>query len=88
MQAAGIADRLKARNIGFAISDAALDVVVKVRRDFSLLLWPAKPQRSVASEAHAHLPTAVHYQGAAFCVLHAVGISHPVPGKRHLNFAS
>jgi hypothetical protein len=35
MQAAGIADRLKARNIGFAISDAALDVVVKVRRDFS-----------------------------------------------------
>ena len=31
MQAAGIADRLKARNIGFAISDAALDVVVKVR---------------------------------------------------------
>ena len=44
MQAAGIADRLKARNIGFAISDAALDVVVKVRRDFSPLLWPAKPE--------------------------------------------
>ena len=32
MQAAGIADRLKARSIGFAISDAALDVIVKVRR--------------------------------------------------------
>ena len=44
MQAAGIADRLKARNIGFAISDAALDVVVKVRRDFSFLLWPATPE--------------------------------------------
>jgi hypothetical protein len=44
IQAAGIADRLKARNIGFAISDAALDVVVKVRRDISFLLWPAKPE--------------------------------------------
>lgn len=30
MQAAGIAERLKGRSIGFAISDAALDTIVKV----------------------------------------------------------